>query len=73
MNLQDSEVFLNCPLLEYIEMESDTPPTLNSSTFNGANTTFVIYVPDSAVNDYKDATGWIGYADRILPVSQKPA
>jgi hypothetical protein len=62
---------LNCPLLQYIEMESETPPTMSSSALSTA--IFYIYVPDAAVNVYKVATNWNKLANRILPVSQKPA
>ena len=29
-----------------------------------------IYVPDSAVEAYKAATGWVSYASRIKPLSE---
>jgi hypothetical protein len=64
----------NCPLLEYIEMESETPALITSNAIStGNNSTFIIYVPDTAVDAYKGATNWITYAERIFPVSQKPA
>jgi hypothetical protein len=63
----------NCALLQYVEMESETPPSLSSNAFDGTNSTFVIYVPNAAVDAYKGATNWNAYAERILPVSQKPA
>jgi hypothetical protein len=62
-----------CSSLQYIEMESETPPTLAAYTFYNASPAFVVYVPDVAVDTYREATNWNSYADKILPVSQKPA
>jgi hypothetical protein len=63
----------SCPLLKYIEMESETPPSIVSNAIGANNDTFVIYVPDAAVDAYRSATNWSTYSYRILPVSQKPA
>ena len=35
-----------------------------------ANADLVFYVPDSAVDTYKEATNWSNYADRIKPLSE---
>ena len=32
-----------------------------------------IYVPDSAIEDYRTATGWSKFADKIKPLSSKPS
>lgn len=49
-----------------------TPPELGVSIFHSApNSSFkAIYVPDGSVEDYKTATNWSTYADKILPLSQ---
>lgn len=46
--------------------KSTTPPTLaNANAFNGYRSQMKIYVPSSAVNDYKTATNWSTYANYI--------
>ena len=48
----------------YIEFEGTTPPTLQTtSIFTGS---YPIYVPSSAVNDYKTSGNWVSYASRIM-------
>ena len=48
-----------------------TPPSdINSMIWSGANYTFVIYVPDSAVQAYK--TAFPNQSDRVKPMSQRP-
>jgi hypothetical protein len=65
--------FYGCPAIEWIELKSITPPECTSDTFvNSIETVYPIYVPDAAIEDYKAASGFIGYASRIFPVSQKP-
>lgn len=54
---------------EYFILEGTTPPTLiNSNAFYNTNNC-PIYVPDSAVNDYKAAAQWSNLASRIFPMS----
>lgn len=38
----------------------------------GLNGTCLIYVPDNLVEEYKVATNWVQYADRIKPLSELP-
>lgn len=60
--------WLNIP---YTEMKSATPPTLvNSNAFSGQNDT-PIYVPHSAVDDYKNATNWSALSSRIFSINEK--
>lgn len=62
----------NCTNLEWVEFQGDEPPTFESSLmFQNTNTSFVIYVPDDAVEDYKSAKNFTIFANRIKPVSQK--
>lgn len=64
----------NCSSLEWIEFKSTIPPTFNSSIMlQNTNNTFKIYVPDSAVNEYKTAHNFTSFASKIYPVSQKPS
>ena len=66
--------FLGCSDLEIVYVKAITPPTLfydnasNSKIFGDGrfrNENLVIYVPEESENDYKNATGWSNYADRI--------
>lgn len=55
----------------YVIMESETPPILEgSSAFYGQNDA-PIYVPDSAVDTYKNATNWSALASRIFSIGEK--
>ena len=65
----DSSAFLNCLSLERLVVKAVTPPTLASDTLKGCGKLTAIYVPDEAVEAYKAATNWIGYAAKIQPLS----
>ena len=65
----DSSAFLNCTTLARLVVKAATPPTLASNALNGCGKLTAIYVPDEAVEAYKAATNWIGYAAKIQPFS----
>lgn len=65
----DSSAFLNCTTLARLVVRAATPPTLASDTLKGCSNLTAIYVPDEAVEAYKAATNWIGYAAKIQPLS----
>lgn len=66
--------FSNCARLEWVEFKSSTVPNVSEDMFDGCTSTiYKIYVPDDAVEAYKAQKQLKNYADRILPVSQKPA
>lgn len=65
----DSSAFLNCSTLARLVVKAATPPTLASDTLKGCGKLTAIYVPDEAVEAYKAATNWIGYAAKIQPLS----
>ena len=65
----DSSAFLNCLTLARLVVKAVTPPTLASDTLRGCGNLTAIYVPDEAVEAYKAATNWIGYAAKIQPLS----
>ena len=65
----DSSAFLNCTTLARLVVKAATPPTLASNALNGCYNLTAIYVPDEAVEAYKAATNWIGYAAKIQPLS----
>ena len=65
--------FNNCKALESIEFQGTTPPTFErANAFLNTNSTFKIYVPDSAVSAYKTAQYFSQYASQIYPVSSRP-
>ena len=66
--------FSNCPALTRVILRStDKVATLSfTSAFSNTNNA-IIYVPDALVDDYKAATNWSTYADRIKGLSELPA
>ena len=60
--------FHSCGNIETFICEATTPPSLGgkfSGRFAGT-----IYVPDASVTAYREASGWVDYADRIKPLSE---
>ena len=51
-------------------MESETPPTITSTSFYNTNNA-PFYVPNDSVEAYKTATNWVDLADRIFPISDR--
>lgn len=45
-----------------------TPPTCGSLVFFGTPSDMRIYVPDQSVQAYREASGWLSYANQILPM-----
>lgn len=62
-----SGCFNNCPQLTSITCLATTPPTLGSYALTNSNNV-QIYVPASAVDTYKAASGWSSYASRIQAI-----
>ena len=60
--------FYGCRELVSIIINATTPPSLTSNSFEYTNNTFIIYVPSSSVDTYKEASVWRNYADRIQPI-----
>ena len=58
--------------LRSIVVRALTPPSLGSNAFQWTNNTFIIYVPDAAVDTYKEASGWsdASVVNRIKPLSE---
>lgn len=65
--------FQDCTGLTQVVMEGTTPPTLGNWAFYNeygtAQLDITIYVPASAENAYKTASGWSEYASRIQAIS----
>ena len=62
--------FFRCSELVTFICRNVTPPTLGGEVFGSTNAALSIYVPDSAVDTYKAASGWTTYASRIKPLSE---
>jgi uncharacterized repeat protein (TIGR02543 family) len=58
-------VFAGCTYLTLVTCLATTPPDLGTSVFAGTASTLQIKVPASSVDDYKTATNWSSYTDRI--------
>jgi hypothetical protein len=54
--------------LKTLTCNRTTHPSLGVDVFNGANALEHIYVPASAVEDYKAATNWSNYASIISAI-----
>ena len=71
-----NRAFESCKNLAVVVAPQATPQPISSSTFNSSGTSvtggFKIYVPDGSVDNYKTATNWSQYADRIYPMSELP-
>ena len=65
----DDGVFYNCTALTSVTVNAIDPPTLSNMAFDNTNNC-PIYVPASAVDEYKEstATGWSDYASRIQAI-----
>ena len=68
---QMTKTFRNCSSLKELTLLPITPPLMQSA-LEGCSSIETIYVPDSAVEDYKAATNWSEFADKIKPLSSKP-
>ena len=70
MNTLPWGTFRDCPLLTTVIIKATTPPTCSNPSGTFLNSPVTVYVPDASVNVYKAATGWIGFAERIKPISE---
>ena len=64
--------FNNCTSLKEVTLLITTPLSYNS-TLDSCPKLESIYVPDSALEDYRTATGWSQFASKIKPLSSKPS
>jgi hypothetical protein len=58
--------------LSTIVFNSPAPPAAVADTFGSIPSNALIYVPDAALNAYKEAPNWSSVADKIKPLSEKP-
>ena len=61
-------VFIDCTSLASVTVKSSIPPSLGTDVFYNTNQSLVIYVPSGSVENYKAASGWSTYADRIQAI-----
>ncbi len=64
--------FEGCSSLKEVTFLHTTPPSYSDTLF-GCSKLETIYVPDESVNDYKTETGWLEFASKIKPLSEKPS
>lgn len=63
----NARIFVNCSALRWVVIYATTVPAIMTTTFpSGCK----IYVPDEAVDSYKEASVWSSIASRIFPMSQ---
>ena len=65
-----SDAFRHCSNLRYAICESINPPTLGSDAFIEVHKDFIIYVPNTVVEIYQQATNWVSYADKIKSIEE---
>lgn len=58
-----------CDNLRSVTVYATTPPTLGGGLLNNSPLS-IIYVPASAVDTYKSASGWSNYANRIQAITE---
>lgn len=59
-----NQAFNKCNNIERLYCKAVNPPTIGSSILNANN--YKIYVPYASLAAYKEADGWINYADHIV-------
>lgn len=65
------QAFYNCTHLRTITIMATNPPSLGTDALKrtlAITTSGSIYVPSSAVNTYKSASGWSNYSDNIRAI-----
>lgn len=60
--------FGNCNGLYSMTLYGTTPPSLGTNALVNTSSNLKIYVPSSAVNTYKSASGWSTYANNIYAI-----
>ena len=65
----DTYAIGNCYNLKQVIINADSVVTIQSDSFSDYTYNTKFYVPDNLVEDYKVATNWVNFADRIYPLS----
>ena len=61
-----NNAFSGCTKLASVTLNLTTPPTIDSTSFQGVPSTCKFYVPCSAVHTYRTASVWSDYASQIV-------
>ena len=61
-----NNAFSGCTKLASVTLNPTTPPTIDSTSFQGMPSTCKFYVPCSAVHTYRTASVWSSYASQIV-------
>ena len=64
--------FKDCSTLKEVTF-LHTTPLYYFDELEGCSKLETIYVPDSALEDYRTATGWLQFASKFKPLSSKPS
>lgn len=59
--------FEECTALQTITCRATTPPTL--AAYNKLSSITDVYVPSGSIEQYKTATNWVYYANKIKPIT----
>ena len=62
--------FYECRVLKSVTIKAETPPTIQSSTFNSVPADCAFSVPALALEAYKSATNWSARADYIFAIEE---
>lgn len=62
--------FAACEFLSQVVINNINPPVLGSYAFDDCHADLKIYVPASAVDTYKAASGWSTYASKIEAIQE---
>lgn len=65
-------VFDQCYSLRTVIIRSANVISIQSNSFLNSAYNMKFYVPDNLVEDYKVATNWVNFTDRIYPISSLP-
>lgn len=62
----ESYAFSGCPRLEFIDCLPTTPPSLGTAAFQDTNNCPIL-IPSKSENDYRSASDWKAYDNRLQP------
>lgn len=62
--------FVGCYNIKQFVINSNNIITIQADSFSTSMYNIKFYVPDNLVEDYKVATNWVQFADRIYPLSE---
>ena len=63
-----AEACVSSPALQTLKIWATVPPIILEGEFDNVSPNFEILVPKNSVDEYKQATFWSAYADKIKPI-----